>query len=343
MRFGVACRRCSMAHSAEPRLGHDQDQHGDHHVAHAPQDTLSVRASGRSRSPPRRAPRHRARQLAGAPRRREARARRERADASQCSGVFLPERTVLLDNKVRNHRAGYEVVTPLRLAKAMHVLVNSRLDRGAAARDAAAAGEHAGRARARRGPGARAPAAADASSSEAAKGPVRQSLELRRSRRDRPARCRPFVIEQHRGTPTACCATGRGPTPASRSTRPIRSSGTRSPRWRWCSSSCCPSAVCASCVTSCCWSALACAAPLVLGTAAYLSRLESRRAGELRRADRAAAAVRPPLECAARQVGAGHASTPRPATPIARRSSTSCARYAARRARRWTASSGCGW
>jgi surfeit locus 1 family protein len=39
-------------------------------------------------------------------------------------GEFLPERTVLLDNKVRNHRAGYEVVAPLRLADGIHVLVN---------------------------------------------------------------------------------------------------------------------------------------------------------------------------------------------------------------------------
>ena len=38
-------------------------------------------------------------------------------------GVFVPERTVLLDNKVRHHRAGYEVVTPLRL-NGVHVLVN---------------------------------------------------------------------------------------------------------------------------------------------------------------------------------------------------------------------------
>jgi len=37
-------------------------------------------------------------------------------------GVFRPELTVLLDNKVRNHRAGYEVVTPLRL-DGEHVLV----------------------------------------------------------------------------------------------------------------------------------------------------------------------------------------------------------------------------
>ena len=38
-------------------------------------------------------------------------------------GVFRPEFTVLLDNKLRNHRPGYEVVTPLRL-DGEHVLVN---------------------------------------------------------------------------------------------------------------------------------------------------------------------------------------------------------------------------
>src|SRR5262252_7479595 len=31
------------------------------------------------------------------------------------SGTFLPQYTVLLDNKIYNHRAGYEVVTPLRV------------------------------------------------------------------------------------------------------------------------------------------------------------------------------------------------------------------------------------
>jgi len=38
-------------------------------------------------------------------------------------GVYRPELTVLLDNKVRNHRAGYEVITPLRV-EGEHVLVN---------------------------------------------------------------------------------------------------------------------------------------------------------------------------------------------------------------------------
>ena len=54
---------------------------------------------------------------------RKAEARVERISVR---GEFLPERTVMLDNKLRRGRPGYEVVTPLRLAGAqpMHVLVN---------------------------------------------------------------------------------------------------------------------------------------------------------------------------------------------------------------------------
>lgn len=49
-----------------------------------------------------------------------------RAERVSVRGEFLPERTVLLDNKLRRGRPGYEVVTPLRLpgARPMHVLVN---------------------------------------------------------------------------------------------------------------------------------------------------------------------------------------------------------------------------
>src|SRR5712675_2812989 len=40
-------------------------------------------------------------------------------------GTFLPRHSVLLDNKLRHGRPGYEVITPLRLAGSdMHVLVN---------------------------------------------------------------------------------------------------------------------------------------------------------------------------------------------------------------------------
>lgn len=40
-------------------------------------------------------------------------------------GAFVPEYTVLLDNKLRRGRAGYEVITPLKLANSgVHVLIN---------------------------------------------------------------------------------------------------------------------------------------------------------------------------------------------------------------------------
>jgi surfeit locus 1 family protein len=39
-------------------------------------------------------------------------------------GEFVAGRTVLLDNKTRHGRVGYEVVTPLKLKDSMHVLVN---------------------------------------------------------------------------------------------------------------------------------------------------------------------------------------------------------------------------
>lgn len=58
------------------------------------------------------------------------RAEQKRADARHAqrmslSGVFVPRHTVLLDNKLRRGRAGYEVVTPLKLhGSERHVLVN---------------------------------------------------------------------------------------------------------------------------------------------------------------------------------------------------------------------------
>ena len=58
------------------------------------------------------------------------RAQEKRALAQQvqrivASGEFVPQHTVLLDNKVRHGRAGYEVITPLKLAgSTSHLLVN---------------------------------------------------------------------------------------------------------------------------------------------------------------------------------------------------------------------------
>ncbi|MGQ0544154.1 MAG: SURF1 family protein [Betaproteobacteria bacterium] len=59
-----------------------------------------------------------------------------RAERISVRGEFLPGRTVLLDNKLRRGRAGYEVVTPLKVAASgMHVLVNRGWVAAAATRD----------------------------------------------------------------------------------------------------------------------------------------------------------------------------------------------------------------
>jgi len=48
-----------------------------------------------------------------------------RAEHVTVTGQFVPERTVLLGNRLRRGRPGYEVVTPLRVAGSQrHVLVN---------------------------------------------------------------------------------------------------------------------------------------------------------------------------------------------------------------------------
>jgi surfeit locus 1 family protein len=48
-----------------------------------------------------------------------------RAERVTVTGQFVPERTVLLGNRLRRGQPGYEVVTPLRLAGSQrHVLVN---------------------------------------------------------------------------------------------------------------------------------------------------------------------------------------------------------------------------
>ncbi len=55
----------------------------------------------------------------------EKRALGAQAQSVSVTGVFVPRYSVMLDNKVRQGRPGYEVVTPLRLAGSdLHVLVN---------------------------------------------------------------------------------------------------------------------------------------------------------------------------------------------------------------------------
>jgi surfeit locus 1 family protein len=111
-------------------------------------------------------------------------------------GEFLPERTVFLDNKVRGHRAGYEVVAPLRLAEGIHVLVN----RGWV--EAPARREELPQVRTPRGRVkveglmlARFPQPMQVAQSGT--GPVRQSVDLKEFASQSGLALQAFVIEQH--------------------------------------------------------------------------------------------------------------------------------------------------
>jgi surfeit locus 1 family protein len=110
-------------------------------------------------------------------------------------GVFRPELTVLLDNKVRNHRAGYEVVTPLRV-DGEHVLVLRGWIEAGRTRDAV--------------PEVRTPSGPVSVEGvalerlprvmplkEDPKSRVRQGLDLEQFAAQTGLRLRPFFLEQH--------------------------------------------------------------------------------------------------------------------------------------------------
>ncbi|HET7671429.1 MAG TPA: SURF1 family protein [Burkholderiales bacterium] len=112
-------------------------------------------------------------------------------------GPFVAERTVLLDNKVRRGRAGYEVVTPLRLGNSeSHVLVNRGWVAAAATREVLPEV---------RTPGGeqrieglvleRLPQALQAGA--APRGAVRQNLVVADFAAETGLRLHPVVIEQH--------------------------------------------------------------------------------------------------------------------------------------------------
>jgi surfeit locus 1 family protein len=111
-------------------------------------------------------------------------------------GEFLPERTVLLDNKVRGHRAGYEVVAPLRLAEGIHVLVNRGWVEAPARRDQLPEV---------RTPGGRVKVegvmlprfAQPMKLGDPQKGRVRQSVDLKAFAAESGLSLQAFVIEQH--------------------------------------------------------------------------------------------------------------------------------------------------
>lgn len=109
-------------------------------------------------------------------------------------GVFRPERTVLLDNKIRNRRIGYEVVTPLKLDDATYVLVN----RGWFERGGKEPPAPAGRLRIDGFALARLPHALRLG--EESKSRVRQNLDLADFARETGLALHPFVVEQHSDT-----------------------------------------------------------------------------------------------------------------------------------------------
>src|SRR5882672_3349707 len=106
-------------------------------------------------------------------------------------GIFLAERTVLLDNKLRDHRIGYEVVTPLRLDDGSSVLV----DRGWFARGTQEPPAPPGRVRVEGIALERLPHALRIG--EEPKVRIRQNLDIAEFARESGLALHPFVIEQH--------------------------------------------------------------------------------------------------------------------------------------------------
>jgi cytochrome oxidase assembly protein ShyY1 len=106
-------------------------------------------------------------------------------------GVFRAELTVLLDNRIHNHRIGYEVVTPLKLVDATYVLVNRGwLERGTREPPAPQ-----GRVRIEGVALARLPRALRLG--EETKSRIRQNLDIADFARETGLGLHPFVIEQH--------------------------------------------------------------------------------------------------------------------------------------------------
>jgi surfeit locus 1 family protein len=113
----------------------------------------------------------------------------------EARGVFLPEHTVFLDNKVRNHRAGYEVVTPLRTSRGP-VLVNRGWVAAGPSRDVLpAVRTPAGEVRIEGVALERLPRVLNLEKSSSGK--VRQSLDIGRFAAETGLALQPLVIEQH--------------------------------------------------------------------------------------------------------------------------------------------------
>jgi surfeit locus 1 family protein len=111
------------------------------------------------------------------------------------SGVFRPEYTVFLDNKVRNHRTGYEVVTPLRV-DGEHVLVNRGwIEAGPSRETLPPLRTPAGQVRVEGLALERFPRVLNLE--KGASGKVRQSLDIDEFAAQTGLRLRPYFLEQH--------------------------------------------------------------------------------------------------------------------------------------------------
>ena len=111
------------------------------------------------------------------------------------SGTFLPEYTVFLDNKIRNHRAGYEVLMPLRV-DGESVVVNRNWIEAGRTRDALPeVRTPAGQVRVEGLALERLPRVLNLD--RQASGKVRQSLDIGAFAAQTGLRLRPYFLEQH--------------------------------------------------------------------------------------------------------------------------------------------------
>jgi surfeit locus 1 family protein len=127
----------------------------------------------------------------------EKRALGAQAQSVSVTGTFLPRYSVMLDNKLRQGRPGYEVVTPLRLADSdLHVLVNRGWVQAPPTRDVLPeVRTPAGEVRIEGVALEHLPRLLNVDPNE--KGRVRQSLQLPAFAAETGLRLEPRIIEQH--------------------------------------------------------------------------------------------------------------------------------------------------
>ncbi len=130
----------------------------------------------------------------------EKRALGAQAQSVSVTGTFVPTYSVMLDNKLRQGKPGYEVVTPLRLAGSdLHVLVNRGWVQAPPTRDVLPeVRTPAGEVRVEGVALERLPRILNVAPNE--KGRVRQSLDVAAFAAETGLRLEPRIIEQHSTT-----------------------------------------------------------------------------------------------------------------------------------------------